>query len=296
MSAMSDSAQGDGARALRGAVVVTGCSTGIGRATTLHLDRLGFDVFAGVRREADAERLASDCSERVRPLILDVTESATIESVSQRVAGEIGATRLQGLVNNAGIAEPAPIEVIPIDALRRQLEVNLVGQIAVTQAMLPLLRRARGRIVNVSSVGGRVASPALGAYSASKFAIEALSDTMRMELHPWGIQVSVIEPGAISTEIWRRGGEAADSTFERVPEEQRALYARLVAAVRKMAARMDERGLRPEKVAERIGHALTARRPRTRYVVGTDARIQIALNRLLPDRTYDAVVRRMLGA
>jgi NAD(P)-dependent dehydrogenase (short-subunit alcohol dehydrogenase family) len=291
---MTDSVREGGARLRRGAVVVTGASTGIGRATALHLETLGFDVFAGVRREADGERLASDCSGWVTPVICDVTDPAAIESVAQRVGGELGDTGLHGLVNNAGIAQPAPIEIMPIDALREQLEVNVVGHVAVTQALLPLIRRARGRIVNISSVGGRVASPALGAYSASKFAIEALSDAMRMELHPWGIRVSVIEPGSISTEIWRRGGEAADSTLERVPDDKRALYAELIAAVRKLAQRTADRAISPEKVAERVAHALTARRPRTRYVVGTDARVQIALDRVLPDRGFDAVVRRML--
>jgi NAD(P)-dependent dehydrogenase (short-subunit alcohol dehydrogenase family) len=293
---MSTSARGDGERAARGAVLVTGASTGIGRATALHLERLGFDVYAGVRREEDGERVAADSSGRCVPVLCDITDAAAIDTVAQRLTDELGDAGLNGLVNNAGIAQPAPIEIIPIDDFRNQLEVNLVGQVAVTQAMLPLLRRARGRIVNVSSVGGRVASPALGAYSASKFAIEALSDSMRKELHPWDIHVSVIEPGAISTEIWRRGGEAADTTLDRVPAEKRALYADLVSAVRKMARRMDEQGLAPEKVAERIGHALTARRPRTRYVVGTDARIQIALAAVLPDRAFDAVTRRLLGA
>src|SRR5918996_79044 len=192
----------------RAAVVVTGASTGIGRATALDLVSRGFDVFAGVRREADGDSVAAESSGAVTPVILDVTDAATIDGAALRVTDAVGDGGLRGLVNNAGIAEPAPLEIMPIDALRRQLEVNLVGQVAVTQAFLPLIRAARGRVVNISSVGGRVASPALGAYSASKYAIEALSDAMRMELHPWGIQVSVIEPGSISTEIWRRGYEA----------------------------------------------------------------------------------------
>jgi NAD(P)-dependent dehydrogenase (short-subunit alcohol dehydrogenase family) len=293
---MATSVQGNGGRAARGAVLVTGASSGIGRATALHLETLGFDVFAGVRREEDGERLAADSSGRCVPVLFDITDQAAIDAMAQRLTSELADAGLHGLVNNAGIAQPAPIEIIPIDDFRNQLEVNLVGHVAVTQAMLPMIRRARGRIVNVSSVGGRVASPALGAYSASKFAIEALSDALRKELHPWGIQVSVIEPGAISTEIWRRGGEAANTTLERVPAEKRALYTDLVTAVRKMARRMDEQGLRPEKVAERIADALTARRPRTRYVVGTDARIQIALASVLSDRAFDAVMRRLLGA
>jgi NAD(P)-dependent dehydrogenase (short-subunit alcohol dehydrogenase family) len=275
-------------------VVVTGASTGIGRATALHLASLGFDVYGGVRRETDGERLAAESSGGVTPVILDVADAESIDAASRRVADAIGDAGLHGLVNNAGIAQPSPIEIMPIDTLREQLEVNVIGQVAVTQAFLPLIRRARGRVVNISSVGGRVASPALGAYAASKFAIEALSDAMRMELHPWGIQVSVIEPGSFGTEIWRRGGEAADSTLERIPEEKRDLYAGLIAAVRRLAQRTQDRGKPPDAVVRAIVHALTASRPRTRYVVGTDARIQVALAGLLPDRGFDALVRRML--
>jgi NAD(P)-dependent dehydrogenase (short-subunit alcohol dehydrogenase family) len=293
---MTGSAEEGGARPRHGAVVVTGASTGIGRATALHLGELGFEVFGGVRREPDGERLAADGAGAVTPLILDVTDAAAIDGAARLVTDAVGDGGLRGLVNNAGIAEPAPLEIMPIDALRRQLEVNVVGQVAVTQAFLPLIRSARGRVVNISSVGGRVASPALGAYAASKFAIEALSDSLRMELHQWGIHVSVIEPGSFGTEIWRRGGEAADSTIERIPGEKRMLYADLISAVRRLARRTEQRGRPPDAVARAIAHALTASRPRTRYVVGTDARIQMALARLLPDRAYDALVRRMLRA
>ena len=278
----------------RAAVIVTGASTGIGRATALDLASRGFDVFAGVRREADGDSVAAESSGAVTPVILDVTDAATIDGAALRVTDAVGDGGLRGLVNNAGIAEPAPLEIMPIDALRRQLEVNVVGQVAVTQAFLPLIRSAQGRVVNISSVGGRVASPALGAYAASKFAIEALSDSLRMELHQWGIHVSVIEPGSFGTEIWRRGSEAADSTIERIPDEKRRLYADLIAAVRRLARRTEQRGRPPDAVVRAIVHALTASRPRTRYVVGTDARIQMALARLLPDRAYDALVRRML--
>lgn len=278
----------------RAAVVVTGASTGIGRATAVDLASRGFDVFAGVRREADGDSVAAESSGAVTPVILDVTDAATIDGATLRVTDAVGDGGLRGLVNNAGIAEPAPLEIMPIDALRRQLEVNVVGQVAVTQAFLPLIRSARGRVVNISSVGGRVASPALGAYAASKFAIEAPSDSLRMELYPWGIHVSVIEPGSFGTEIWRRGGEAADSTIERIPDEKRRLYADLIAAVRRLARRTEQRGRPPDAVVRAIVHALTASRPRTRYVVGTDARIQMTLARLLPDRAYDALVRRML--
>jgi NAD(P)-dependent dehydrogenase (short-subunit alcohol dehydrogenase family) len=291
---MARSAPGDRDPRAHGAVVVTGASTGIGRATALHLDSIGFEVFAGVRREADGERLASDAAGNVTPIILDVADADSIDAAARRVAEAVDGAGLRGVVNNAGVAQPAPIEIMPIDALREQLEVNVVGQVAVTQAMLPELRRARGRIVNLSSIGGLVASPTLGAYSASKFAIEALSDSMRIELAPWGIHVSVIEPGSIRTEIWRRGMDAADTTLERVPAGQRALYAGLISGMRKLAERTQSRAITPEKVARRIAHALTAERPRTRYLVGADARIQATLAALLPDRAYDSLVRLML--
>jgi NAD(P)-dependent dehydrogenase (short-subunit alcohol dehydrogenase family) len=279
----------------RGAVMITGASTGIGRAASLRLAAEEFHVFAGVRRKVDGDRVAAESAGRLTPIIVDLTDAGAIEEAAARVSDAVGDAGLAGLVNNAGVALPAPMEIMPLDSFREQLEVNLVGQLAVTQALLPLIRRARGRVVNMSSVGGRVASPALGAYAASKFAIEAVSDSLRMELHPWGIHVAVIEPGSFGTEIWRRGGEAADATLERIPEERLALYTGLIEAVRKLARRTEKRGRPPDAVVRAIVHALTASRPRTRYVVGIDARIQIALARLLPDRAYDAVVRRMLG-
>lgn len=275
--------------------MVSGASTGIGRATALRLATLGFRVLAGVRRAADGERLVADASGPVAPVTLDVTDESSIEAAVAEVERATGAAGLAGLVNNAGTAEPGPIELLPVDVLRRQLEVNLVGHVAVTQALLPALRLARGRIVNVSSVGGRVATPALGAYSASKFALEAISDSLRVELAPWGIEVTLIEPGAVRTEIWRRGEAEADSLMERVAEERRALYEPLIAGMRRLSARSQRRAIAPDRVAARVAHALTARRPRTRYVVGADARARIVLRALLPDRAYDALIRRVVG-
>ena len=279
----------------RGGVVVTGASTGIGRATALRLAHDGFQVLAGVRRAIDGERLVSGASGAITPLTLDVTDEGSIEAAAGAVERATGASGLRGLVNNAGTAEPGPMELLPLEVLRRQLEVNLVGHVAVTQALLPALRRSRGRIVNVSSVGGRVSTPGLGAYSASKFALEAISDSLRIELRPWGIEVVVIEPGAIRTEIWRRGEAEADSLMERVPEGKRSLYQPLIDGLRRLSAQSQKRAIAPDRVAGRIAHALTARRPRTRYVVGTDARVRIALHALLPDRAYDALVRRLVG-
>jgi NAD(P)-dependent dehydrogenase (short-subunit alcohol dehydrogenase family) len=277
----------------RGAVVVTGASSGIGEATSGTLARLGFDVFAGVRSDADAERLRS---ERVTPVRIDVTDEATIAAAAEQVAETLGGRGLAGLVNNAGIAVTAPMEYVPLDELRRQLEVNLVGQVAVTQAFLPALRAARGRIVNVSSIGGRVVVPLLGPYAASKFALEAVTDALRRELEPWGIEVSSVEPSTIATPIWEKGTTAADAILDGLPPEGEQRYGRLIASLRAIAARGTADGLPPQKVADVIVHALTARRPRTRYPVGTDAKFSVRFGALLPDRAFDRVIQLMIAA
>ena len=273
-----------------GVVLVTGASTGIGEATALHLRELGFDPVAGVRRDEDADRLGGQGLRTVR---LDVTDEAQIAA-----AGEaIGDGALAGLVNNAGVAVAAPLEFVPLDQLRRQLEVNLIGQVAVTQAFLPALRRAGGRIVNVSSIGGRVALPLLAPYSASKFALEGVSDSLRRELRAQGVDVILIEPGGVKTPIWGKGNELAAELTGQMPPEGDRLYGRLIANVRKETVKIEkERGLPPRAVAEVIGKALTADRPRTRYVVGNDARIRAQLARLLPDRVMDRLIGRALGA
>src|SRR5215217_2164649 len=209
-----------------GTVLVTGASTGIGEATDLHLKTLGFDAIGAVREDEDAERLAGRGIPTVR---IDVTDAERIAAARD----ELGDISLAGLVNNAGIAVAAPLEFLPIDRLRQQLEINLIGQAAVTQAFLPALRRARGRIVMVSSIGGRVALPLLGAYNASKFGLEGLSDSLRRELRAQGVDVILIEPGGVKTPIWKKGEQLADEMFEDVPPaEAERLYGRMIAAVR----------------------------------------------------------------
>jgi NAD(P)-dependent dehydrogenase (short-subunit alcohol dehydrogenase family) len=272
-----------------GVVLVTGASTGIGEATAFHLRELGFDPVAGVRREEDAERLEGQGLRTVR---LDVTDEAQIAAAREAV----GDGALAGLVNNAGVAVAAPLEFVPLDELRRQLEVNLIGQVAVMQAFLPALRRAGGRIVNVSSIGGRVALPLLAPYNASKFALEAVSDSLRRELRPQGVDVIVIEPGGIKTPIWKKGNELADELTAQMPPEAERLYGRLISDVRRETVKIErERGLPPRAVAEVIGKALTADRPRARYVVGSDAKVRAQLARLLPDRAMDRLIGRALG-
>jgi NAD(P)-dependent dehydrogenase (short-subunit alcohol dehydrogenase family) len=208
----------------KGAVLVTGASTGIGRASALRLDQLGFQVFAGVRKDADGKALKQKAKGDFTPILLDVTDDASIAAAAKTVSKAVGNRGLAGLVNNAGIVVPGPLEFLPLGDLRSQIEVNVIGQVAVTQAFLPMLRKGRGRIVNIGSIGGRMATPFMGAYNASKFALEALTDSLRMELKPWEISVSIIEPGNIDTRIWEKGQDAADVLLEKLPKEGHDLY------------------------------------------------------------------------
>ncbi len=276
-------------------VLITGASTGIGRATALHLDAREWRVFAGVRKEEDAQSLRVEASGRLMPLMLDVTEPEQIAAAAERVGTETVDTGLHGLVNNAGIAVPGPLETLPIEDFQRQIEVNLTAQVAVTQAMLPAIRRAPGRVVFVTSIGGLMAFPMFGAYHAAKFGLEAVGDVFRQELKPWGIEVAVVEPGSIATPIWERGQAEADSFLASATEEQKRLYGEAMETYREVARKTGERGIAPEKVARRIEHALGARRPRTRYKVGADAHGQALAKKLLPDRLLDWLIARATG-
>ena len=270
-------------------VVVTGASSGIGEATARVLAQRGLDVLAGVRKDADAERV-DGLHDRVEAVKVDVADADSVAALGERV----GDAELAGLVNNAGISVSGPLEFVPIDEWRRQLEVNVIGQVAVTQALLPAVRRARGRIVNIGSVGGRVAVPMLSPYNASKFALEGITDSLRRELRPLGVHVAIIEPGAIATKIWEKGTSAADETLADAPPEAEEVYGPTIAAVRAQAEKAARDAIPPEAVAEAVHHALTAGRPRTRYPVGSDAKQRIRAAGILPDRAFDAVMARML--
>lgn len=283
-----------GAAAARGAVVVTGASTGIGEACTLGLDGLGLRVFAGVRKAADGDALTQKASGRLTPVLLDVTDAATIAAAAETVAKAVGEAGLAGLVNNAGISVAGPLEFLPIAELRTQLEVNVIGQVAVTQAFLPMLRKARGRVVNMGSIAGRSATPFVGAYCASKFALEALTDALRMELRPWAIAVSIVEPGAVATPIWEKSVARASATMERLPPQARDLYGQALTTMREASERMARGAIPTDRVVAAVVHALTAARPKTRYLVGTDAKVQAAL-RVLPDRLRDRLIVRAMG-
>ena len=273
-------------------ILVTGASTGIGRTTALLLDERGFTVFAGVRTAAAAEALAAAASDRLVPVLLDVTKPEQIAAAAEVVADKVGERGLDGLVNNAGIALAAPLEFVPIDDFRHQLEVNVVGQLAVTTSVLPMLRTARGRIVNVTSIAGLVAGSTLGPYHASKFALEAVTHTLRQELKPWGIEVIAVEPGKIATPIWGTSSGSADRMLGPVLAAATELYGEQIAGARRMAEDAAKNGLPPLKVAEVIAEALTARRPRTRYPVGADAKIGAAIVARLPDRLRDRLLAR----
>ncbi len=276
-------------------VVITGASTGIGEACALRMDGQGWRVFAGVRKDADGQALKAKASDNLTPIILDVTEQSSINTSAETVNAAVGESGLAGLVNNAGVGIGGPLEFISVDELRRQLEVNVIGQIAVIQAFMPLIRKATGRIVNMGSIGGRMATPFLGPYNASKFAMEALTDSLRQELHPWGIHVSIIEPGSIATPIWDKSKAAVDDLKEALPEEAMMLYGDTVEAIEKALVEFEAAGIPPDNVAKFVEHALTAKTPRTRYVVGRDAQLQRMLVKWAPDRVRDGLVRRQLG-
>ena len=257
------------------AVLITGASTGIGRATALHLDGLGMRVYAGVRRKADADSLTEAASDRLVPVILDVTDECTVAAAADQLRSDLAETGLHGLVNNAGITAVGPWEFLPLDELREVLEVNVVGQLAVTQALLPALRAAAGRIVFTSSISGRFAAPFLGPYATSKFALEAFAESLRREIASAGVRVSVIEPGNIATPIW---GKALDSDPRtRFGPAAETLYGPGLEFATSMAERGARTARPAKKVARAIEHALTAQRPRRRYLVGVDARLSVPI-------------------
>lgn len=275
-------------------VVITGASTGIGAACAIACAGRGMTVFAGVRSHDAGERLARVAGTGIVPIHLDVTEAVSIEEAAETVRRRVGLAGLWGLVNNAGVAIGSPLESIPIDQLRRQFEVNVIGQVAVTQAFLPLIRQARGRIVNMGSIAGRGTIPIMGPYSASKHALEAVTDAMRLELSPWGIAVSIVEPGAIATPIWEKSTRVGDELAAAAGPETRALYGDMAQRVKEAVADAGKRAIPAEAVARAVLHALTASRPKTRYLVGTDAKIRAAMIKWLPDRVQDWVLRKVL--
>ncbi|MDP9189622.1 MAG: SDR family oxidoreductase [Actinomycetota bacterium] len=277
----------------KGAVMVTGASTGIGRAIVLHLDRQGHTVFAGVRKQKDADNLVKAATTgNLTPVTIDVTEPATISSAREQIEGLVGRKGLAGLVNNAGVAHAGPVEHLPVKDFQRVIDINLTGQYAVTQEFLPLIRRATGTVVFITSIGGRVAAPFMSPYHASKFGVEGLADSLRREVKPWGINVVVVEPGSIATPIWEKGTAASEGT--EFGAEGRRLYGKQLEAMKRALLDTADRGIEPEKVAEVVETALRKRRPKTRYIVGTDAKMMKRVSGLVGDRNFDTLMRRSM--
>ena len=275
-------------------VVITGASTGIGEACALRLDKAGWRVFAGVRKEADGQRLKGQASDRLTPISLDVTNQAEIDAAVQTVSTAAGAAGLQGVVNNAGVSVNGPLEYLTSDDLRKQLEVNVIGQIAVTRSFLELIRQGHGRIVFIGSIAGKMATPFLGPYCASKHAMEALSDSLRQELRPWGISVSLVEPGSIATSIWGKGLAEVEEYERNIPEQGMQRYGKAITALKEAVHKFEAAGIPADRVAKPVEHALTSGRPRTRYIVGFDASVQSVLRRVAPDRLRDRLVAMQL--
>jgi NAD(P)-dependent dehydrogenase (short-subunit alcohol dehydrogenase family) len=265
-------------------VAITGASSGIGLASALRLANAGWRVYGGVRTEEAAAALREH---GVEPVLLDVTDADQIASAATAVGSE-----LHGIVDNAGIAIAAPLELVPLDELRRQLEVNVIGQVAVLQAFLPALRAGRGRVVLMGSVGGRSALPFLGPYAASKHALEAFADVLRIELAPWGMTVSIVEPASVKTAIWTKGAEQADAMREGLAADAAELYAARIAKFREVALKRGP-GIDADVVARAVEHALTASRPKARYLVGRDAHLRAWIERL-PTRLRDRVLAKAL--
>lgn len=278
----------------RGAVVITGASTGIGEATAIKLAMSGFRVFAGVRKDADGDRLKSESLPLLRPLKIDVASSDSIASAFAEVDAAVGGEGLAGLVNNAGITGGGPLEFTPMDEIRQMFEVNVFGLIATTQAFMPLVRRGHGRVVCTGSISGRTAVPFVAPYSMTKAAVQSMCHALRVELKPWGIHVICVEPGSIATPIWDKGLSEFDARAAALPPQAQQYYGDLLPKLRALTERTAAMGIPPSRVADVVFDALTKKRPRTRYLVGLDSRAQSALGRM-PDRVRDAALSRLIG-
>jgi NAD(P)-dependent dehydrogenase (short-subunit alcohol dehydrogenase family) len=271
-------------------VLVTGAGRGIGRSITEHLAQRDWDVIAGVRTEADAVAVTAANPRRITAVTLDVTNDAHIAELCDSLPA-----RLDGIVNNAGMSVGGPMETVTTDDWRKQLDVNVIGQMAVTRAVLPRLRESRGWIVFISSVNGRLSMPMIGAYSASKFALEAAADALRMELRPWHIPVVIVEPAQTDTDMWRTADTMFDEAEAALTPEHRAMYARHMAGMKKMIPIARRMAVDPAKVSTVVEKSLTTRRPRARYVVGVGPKAQVALMTNLPAAVRDLVLRKVAG-
>lgn len=279
----------------KGAILITGASSGIGRASALLLDKRGYRVFAGVRRAADAASLQKETSDRLVPVALDITDARQIAEARDVVERSVGpGNGLAALVNNAGIMVAGPLEFLPLNRLRWQLEVNLIGQVAVTQAFLPLIRQGHGRIVNIGSANGNFALPFMGAYAASKFALEAVTDAFRRELRPWRIRVSMIEPGTVETAIWDRSRAAISELLDELPRIARQLYDDESSAMMDLMLNKGRTcASGAEELAELVLEVVEAKRPKARYRRGPGSTMAV-IGSYLPARFTDWVVAKTM--
>lgn len=275
--------------------LVTGASTGLGYSITEMLVRNGWMVYAGVRSDHDAQKILANFSPNTVPVRLDVTRPDQIRLAQEIVENERGKNGLQGLINNAGIAVTGPMEFLSLEDIRLQLEVNFLGQVAVTQAFLPQIRLGNGRIINMSSISGRVAMPFFGPYAASKFAFEAFSDSLRIELKPWNIHVALIEPGAINTPIWEKSLEKTYERLEKLPQTAFNFYGKYIEEILDKASRTGAHGAPPENVSTAVLHALVSPSPKTRYLIGKRIYWAALFVKFAPDFLRDWVIARMTG-
>ncbi|MCM3203403.1 SDR family NAD(P)-dependent oxidoreductase [Paenibacillus illinoisensis] len=272
-------------------VVVTGTSSGIGRATAEQLAAEGFHVLAGVRRQEDADKIKQN---NIEPVILDITASDTLRTLAERVEQDPLGRRLRAVVNNAGIAVNAPLEMVPLDEFRRQIEVSVIGQVAVIQALTPALLKSGGRVVNIGSVGGKISMPGFGIYSAAKYAMEAINDSFRREMSSFGLKVIMITPGGVSTSLSEKGVTTADRLSKLMTPDQHRRHDRLFDAVKAQAESWATSGIPPKKVAEVVSRAIHASNPRTRYTAGRDSALLTRLVRILPDKLLDRMLRSQM--
>lgn len=270
-------------------ILISGASTGIGRACAVHMARKGHGVWAGVRSQADFDAVNKLNVRGLQPVFLDVTDPASVKACVSQLTKQAGI--LHGLVNNAGIAIGGPIEAVSIEDWRRQFETNVFGVVTLTQACLPLLRESKGRVVNISSISGRIAFPFMGPYAASKFALEAISDSLRRELRQFGVKVAVIEPGAISTPIWDKAKSDGLGKVNRYSRDLSQVYGRALERFQSVIEKSVSRAAPVSVVVRAVDHALTSRYPATRYPVGRGIRFSTAISRFVPDQWMDRLIR-----
>ncbi|MFI6870530.1 SDR family oxidoreductase [Nocardia sp. NPDC050406] len=270
-------------------VLVTGAGRGIGKAITLRLAEAGWQVYAGVRKPSDGEALVA-ANAAIVPVVLDVTDAEQIAALDTILPADLSA-----IVNNAGTVVDGPVETLSPERLREQFEVNVFGAVAATQAVLPRLRANQGRIVFISSLSGRISTPGTGAYNSSKFALEGLVDALRIELRPWRIPVSLIEPGPIATDMWSEAVHMVDNTTARLTPEQTELYGTQVAAMRTIAERVNKIAAPVSTVVDEVERALTTRRPKARYIVGIAGKLQVLSAAITPTPVLDAIIALASG-